>query len=267
MNLRALVDEVWPTLDANLQPEAQDEARTAKLAAIRSRFEVDPADGVPEVLLFESRELFKEEEGRRARVDAKAAGLLAAIGLSVSFGSGVLFAALRVDFPSYAFKRAAVVALTLSLLSLVYLGAAAFHTLRALSRSVHSALGPEDLAGWELSSASQWRMRLAKEYALCALVNRSGTNAKVDNVHMAQLFVRNAVLTIVLVAFVSVVVVGLAPVRIAPSSTAVAVTSTTKVATLPIPVVPLAPALLGPTSPSAAAASQPIPSASSAAPP
>ena len=209
--LRRFLDQVWPTLEGSETEELPFESPRA-LDELRLNCTVRGDDAI-EVLLIELRNLFNEEEGRRSRVDAKAGGMLAAIGLSVSLASGVLFAALRLEFSTPHFKDAVLVAFVCALVSVVYLAAAAYHTLRALERAAHSALGPEELLGWKNDRAPELRRRIAIEYGLCTIRNRSVINRKVDHVHMAQLFIRNAVGSVVLVVFSSMAVVSVAPVH------------------------------------------------------
>lgn len=200
------MDTVWPTIERGESKASVDED------SFRNGWAQGPDDKV-ELVLSELRTLFDEEADRRSRVEAKASGMLAAIGMSVSLGSGFLFAAVRAEFWATSSKNAALVAFSLAFLSLVYLVRAALHALAALERTGYSCVGPEDLVTEYSENATRLRQRIATLYGLAALANRESTNRKVDRVHLAQCYVRNAVVTVLMAVVASFAVMWLAPVR------------------------------------------------------
>jgi hypothetical protein len=210
--LARLADAVWPRIDGPEEDEEERAASAIRVAELTERCAAQSDESII-VLLDELRTLFDEEEERRSRVETKAAGMLAAISLSVSLGSGLLFAGLRAEFQSPSSKSAAIAAFLFALASLVYLVMAARHSLRALGRTTYFALGPEDLLDSTAPDPPTLRRRMAIEYATHAFRNRGPTNRKVDAVHLAQKCVRNGVVTVIPLVCASIFVVVLAPVH------------------------------------------------------
>lgn len=203
-------DALWPTLDGD-EP-AGDEAREL-VEKQRKRIAAIGTDDALAAVLDELRLANKEEDDRRAHVEGKAAGLLAAVGLAVSLGSGVLFAAAHAEFSDRAVKTVAVIAVCFGLVAMVYMCGAARQALQALMPRSVASVGPEDILANVCLGASDVRRRVAIEYAKCAILNRAGTNAKLDHVSLAQSFVRNALFALLAVAVLSVVAFIVVPVK------------------------------------------------------
>jgi hypothetical protein len=204
-----VVDAVWPTFEDEPTSQPPD------LPEVGSGLASEGAAELPDGLSNELAVRFKEEEDRRARVEAKASALLAAIGLAVTLGSNMLFAAFRADFASGAVKYAAIVALIFAVIGLTYLSQGARYALLALSRTAYAAIGPEELLQPDVvRDAASLRRYVVNSYAKSAVKNRAATNRKVDDVHLAQLFVRNALVAFLAVAVFAVAAVCFVPVKV-----------------------------------------------------
>jgi hypothetical protein len=160
--------------------------------------------------------MYREEEDRRVRVEGKASSLLAAVGISVSAASGILFVALRLEYTSQNGKVGAVVGMLLAVLGLGLLSAAAAYAICALRRVTYTTPGPEDVPRCGANRVADVQRAFAMQYALAAVSNRAAVNMKVDHVHTAQTFVAYALVPFVGIAVVSVWLAASAPIQRSP---------------------------------------------------
>jgi hypothetical protein len=179
---RAVLVEVWPTLSG---PPPMEQEVTSRISHLRVRVQLEESNVVVSALLAEFKAAFDAERGRRERADGKASTLLATVSISSSLALAVA-----------GFKGGVVIVLLI--FALLYFAAAAWHVLQAVKPSAYFTVGPEDFLKARYKDQTQVERHAAAEYGVCAIRNRAGTNTKLDKIHLAQRFIRNAVFALVL---------------------------------------------------------------------
>lgn len=190
-------DFLWPRLEGEpIKPKPHSASQILK----QLQNETDP--GKITRLLEISKEMFENDEKRRATVESKATTLLGATGftitLIVSFGKPLFF-----DLTNSSSDIEVSTAYTFSfffLLSILYFSRTIYFSLKSLSRKGFSTLSHKDVVGMQGLSSVEYDKKIAATILANTGNNYPIVNEKVDWMVMSQEYFKRGVFSIILVA-------------------------------------------------------------------